>query len=106
MLLSLFTPWVERLATLAWLYAACGAVLLVVAALAALASRRVRGRQPRGVAADGVRPVVEAPNKRITADSTNGFPGSLNGALAAYPRCVSTGRRGRYRVHPLGGLSK
>ncbi len=41
-LLSLFTPWVERLATLAWLYAACGAVLLLVTALAALASRARR----------------------------------------------------------------
>ena len=49
-LLSLFTPWVERLATLAWLYAACGAALLVLAVVAALASRRVRGRQPRSVA--------------------------------------------------------
>ena len=42
MLLSLFTPWDERLATLAWLYAACGAGLLLVTALAALASRARR----------------------------------------------------------------
>ena len=49
-LLALFTPWVERMAALAWLYAACGAALFVLAVVAALASRRARGRQPRSVA--------------------------------------------------------
>jgi len=41
-LLGLFTPWVERLATLAWLYAVCGVGLLLVTALAVLASRARR----------------------------------------------------------------
>ncbi len=49
LLLALFTPWVERMAALSWLYAACGAALLVLAAVAALASRRARSRQPRSV---------------------------------------------------------
>ena len=38
-LLGLFTPWVERMATLSWLYAACGAALLALTLVAALASR-------------------------------------------------------------------
>ena len=49
-LLGLFAPWVERLATLAWLYAACGASLLALTLVVALASRRERNRQPRRVA--------------------------------------------------------
>ena len=38
LLLGLFTPWVERMATLSWVYAACGAALLALALVAALAS--------------------------------------------------------------------
>jgi len=39
-LLSLFTPWVERMATLSWLYAACGAALLVLTLVVALKSQQ------------------------------------------------------------------
>lgn len=48
-LLGLFTPWVERMATLSWLYAACGAALLALTLVAALASRQ-HERQERGLA--------------------------------------------------------
>ena len=37
--LRLFTPWVERLATLSWLYAACGVGLLLVTGMVAIQSR-------------------------------------------------------------------
>jgi len=40
-LLRLFTPWVERLAALSWLYAACGVGLLLVTVMVALQSRHV-----------------------------------------------------------------
>jgi hypothetical protein len=49
-LLGLFAPWVERMATLSWLYAACGVSLLALTLVVALASRRERNRQPRSVA--------------------------------------------------------
>jgi len=49
-LLGLSTPWVERMAALSWLYAACGAALLVLAAVTALAARRERSQQTRSVA--------------------------------------------------------
>jgi hypothetical protein len=48
-LLGLFTPWVERMATLSWLYAACGAALLALTLVAALASRQ-HERQARSLA--------------------------------------------------------
>jgi hypothetical protein len=48
-LLGLFTPWVERMAALSWLYAACGAALLALTLVAALALNRQRGQQPQGV---------------------------------------------------------
>ncbi len=50
LLLGLFTPWVERMAALSWLYAACGASLLTLTLVITLASRRERHRQPRNVA--------------------------------------------------------
>ena len=49
LLLGLFTPWVERMAALSWLYAACGAALLALTLVAALASHRQHGQQPHGV---------------------------------------------------------
>jgi len=49
--LHLFTPWIERLAALSWVYAACGAGLLLVTVVGAVASRSgVRRRHPRSVA--------------------------------------------------------
>jgi hypothetical protein len=49
LLLGLFTPWVERMAMLSWLYAACGAALLALTLVDALASRRQHARQAQGV---------------------------------------------------------
>jgi hypothetical protein len=49
-LLGLFTPWVERMATLSWLYAACGAAFLALTLVAALAAHRQHDRQARSVA--------------------------------------------------------
>jgi hypothetical protein len=49
LLLGMFTPWVERMATLSWLYAACGAALLALTLVAALASRQHQ-RQARSLA--------------------------------------------------------
>ncbi len=48
-LLGLFAPWVERMATLSWLYAACGASLLALTLVAALVSHRRHGQQARSV---------------------------------------------------------
>jgi hypothetical protein len=48
-LLGLFAPWVERMATLSWLYAACGASLLALTLVAALVSHRRDGQQARSV---------------------------------------------------------
>jgi hypothetical protein len=48
-LLGLFTPWVDRMAMLSWIYAACGLALLALTLLAILMSQRQHGRQSRGV---------------------------------------------------------
>jgi hypothetical protein len=48
-LLGLFAPWVERMATLSWLYTACGASLLALTLIAALVSHRRHGQQARSV---------------------------------------------------------
>jgi hypothetical protein len=49
LLLGLFMPWIDRMAALSWLYAACGAALLALTLVAALASHRQHARQARGV---------------------------------------------------------
>ena len=49
LLLGLFTPWIDRMAALSWLYAACGAALLALTLVAALASHRQHARQARGI---------------------------------------------------------
>jgi hypothetical protein len=49
-LLRLFTPWIERLAALSWVYTACGTGLLIFTVLGVLASLGARRRHSRTAA--------------------------------------------------------